>query len=95
MIDDRNNVIGAAELNLEDYTNVKEGEEIIETQTLYHTQDKKQINAADIKYSFINGQRAEFGPRDVLNASIMRAVRPQGEITQGSVIIGEALNRSF
>ena len=25
----------------------------------------------------------------------MRAVRPQGEITQGSVIIGEALNRSF
>ena len=87
LIDDQNNVIGSAELNLDNYTTVKEGEQIIETQTLYYNHNKNIINAADIKYSFINGQKAWFGPRDALMKTIMRAVR-LNQATQGSILMG-------
>ena len=45
LVDDRNNVIGSTELNLDEYVHVKEGDEVIETQTLFHKEGNEQIKA--------------------------------------------------
>lgn len=63
LVDDKNNVIGSAELNLDEYISVKQGDEIVETQTLFHKDGEHQINAADLKYSFISGKYADFQPK--------------------------------
>lgn len=37
LVDDSYTVVGSAELNLEEYTQVTPGDEVFETQTLFHT----------------------------------------------------------
>jgi len=59
---------------------------VIETQTLFYKDGKDQINAADIKYSFISGKYADFKPRSELVTSVVRAIRPQNEFSQSSMM---------
>jgi hypothetical protein len=49
-------VLGSSDLNLDRYTSVKEGDEIFETQTLFFKEKEEQINAAELKWSFLNGR---------------------------------------
>ena len=79
-------MIGSTELNLDEYVHVKEGDEVIETQTLFHKEGNEQIKAGDVKYSFISGKYADFKPRSEMVTSVLRAIRPQNEFSQSSMM---------
>ena len=63
LVDDRNNTIGSAKIDLDEYTSIKQGDELIETQTLFYNDNGKKINAGDLKFSYIAGKYADFKPR--------------------------------
>ena len=59
LVDSQNNTLGQAEINLDNYIHVKEGDEILETQTLFAKQKKEgetPVAIADLKYTFLNGK---------------------------------------
>ena len=80
LVDSQNNTLGQAEINLDNYIHVKEGDEILETQTLFAKQKKEgetPVAIADLKYTFLNGKYADFKARNPMMTSVMRALVPQ------------------
>ena len=78
IFDESGDVVGSAELNFDDFMDVKEGEEVIQIQTLFQNKKLKQVATADLKYTYIIGKTANFQPREsMLKSSLIRYVRPK------------------
>jgi hypothetical protein len=61
--------------------NVKEEDEALLNQSLFFTENGKQVVAADLKYSYILGQYANFRPRTELFTSAIRAIVGKNEFS--------------
>lgn len=75
LIDEQEQVVGAADVNLAEVYKMKEGDEVLQTQELFFEENKQRVVAADIKYTFMLGNTPNFQPRSQLFTSAIRGIR--------------------
>ena len=85
LIDEGYNVVGKTDLELEELSEVKEGNEVYAAEELFKMVENKEIDAASLKFSYIIGEEPTFSVvRNVLKSS-MRGTRPVSQRTPSKI----------